>query len=281
MNVSVFDPRICELGEGAFWHPERKQAFWFDILGKRLLSREDGEEIEWRFDARVSAAGWIDHDRLVIASESALSIFDLRDGKRSLLVPLEMDNAATRSNDGKADPMGGFWISTMGVSAQADAGAIYRYYHGELRQLRAGITIPNAICFSPDATQVYFADTAEKTVWRQDLDAEGWPVGAPRVFLDLRAEGLNPDGAITDAQGRFWNAQWGAGRLACYGPDGQFQQAIDLPSAQTSCPAFIGPDLDVLLVTSAAVGLSGAQEGLSWKIKVPGVTGSPVPGVVL
>ena len=49
----------------------------------------------------------------------------------------------------------------------------------------------------------------------------------------------------------------------------------------TACPAFIGPALDTLLITSAATGLSGAQEGLSWQITLPGVTGSPVPKVLL
>ena len=38
----------------------------------------------------------------------------------------------------------------MGVFAEADAGAIYRYYKGELRKLFAPITISNAISFSPD-----------------------------------------------------------------------------------------------------------------------------------
>jgi sugar lactone lactonase YvrE len=38
---TVFDDRRCELGEGPLWHPQRRQLFWFDILGKRLLSRTD------------------------------------------------------------------------------------------------------------------------------------------------------------------------------------------------------------------------------------------------
>ena len=35
MTATLFDPRICELGEGAVWHPVRQQAFGFDILGRR------------------------------------------------------------------------------------------------------------------------------------------------------------------------------------------------------------------------------------------------------
>ena len=39
----VFSSTVCALGEGPLWHPERAQLFWFDILGKRLLSREGAQ----------------------------------------------------------------------------------------------------------------------------------------------------------------------------------------------------------------------------------------------
>jgi sugar lactone lactonase YvrE len=39
--VTVFDNRVCELGEGPLWRPERGQLFWFDINGKRMLSRDE------------------------------------------------------------------------------------------------------------------------------------------------------------------------------------------------------------------------------------------------
>ena len=117
MSAEVFDPRICELGEGAFWHPERAQPFWFDILGRRLMSQRDGDPLEWQFDEMVSACGWIDRDHLLIASETALLRFDLRTGAHQKLVALEPDRAGNRANDGRADPQGGFWIGTMSRSA--------------------------------------------------------------------------------------------------------------------------------------------------------------------
>ncbi|MEP1696072.1 MAG: SMP-30/gluconolactonase/LRE family protein, partial [Paracoccaceae bacterium] len=40
--MTPFDDRVCALGEGPMWHPLRKQLFWFDILGKKLLSQLDG-----------------------------------------------------------------------------------------------------------------------------------------------------------------------------------------------------------------------------------------------
>ena len=253
----VHDETRCELGEGPFWHPGRRQLFWFDILARRLLTREAGRTRIWQFDEMVSAAGWVSDDELLIASERELFLFDMSDGTRRHLCPLEADNPATRSNDGRADPWGGFWIGTMGKRAEPGAGAIYRWFGGELRVIRGGISIPNAICFSPDRRFAYHADTAERIIHRQPLDPEtGWPADTPDPWIDLRAEAINPDGAVTDAAGNLWNAQWGAGRVACYGPGGAFLHALPFPARHTSCPAFGGDDFTTLFCTSAMEGLS-------------------------
>lgn len=257
MSASVYDNRGCFLGEGPLWHPERGQLFWFDIINCTLMTVENGEQKQWTFDEKVSAAGWVDKDTLLIASETSLSRLDLISGERRKICDLEADNPVTRSNDGRADPWGGFWIGTMGKSAEAGAGSIYRFYKGELRRLVPNVTITNAICFSPDRRSAYFADTDRQIVWRQPLaDSDGWPVGEADEFLDLSNDGLYPDGAVVDSQGNFWNAQWGASRVACYAPDGSFLRAIEAPAAHTSCPAFGGEHFNQLFVTTAQQGLS-------------------------
>ncbi|SLN37104.1 SMP-30/gluconolactonase/LRE family protein [Ruegeria meonggei] len=252
----VFDDRPCELGEGPLWHPNRKQLFWFDILGKRLMTQEDGEPRSWQFPEHVSAAGWVDRDTLLIASETGLWRFNLATEDKDLIAPLEVDNPVTRSNDGRADPWGGFWIGTMGKSAERGAGSIYRFWRGEVQRLVPDVTISNAICFAPDRSCAYFTDTATKLVMRYALNPEtGWPIGSPSVFLDLRMDGLNPDGAVVDAEGSIWIAQWGASRVAGYSDAGQFLTAVEFPAAHTSCPAFGGDDLTTLFCTTARQGL--------------------------
>lgn len=257
MSASVFDDRACILGEGPLWHPTRNQLFWFDIMGKRLLTRTDGSPQSWQFDRHVSAAGWVDDDTLLIATERDLIRFDLKDGTETVVAPLEADNPITRSNDGRADPFGGFWIGTMGKMAEPGAGSLYRYHKGEIRQLRDGITIPNATCFAPDGGYALFADTAQHVVWRVALNAEGWPEGEWEIFLDHRDSGINPDGAVIDANGNFWCAEWGASRVACYDANGSLIEEISLPVPQPTCPAFGGPNLTTLYVTTARQGLPG------------------------
>ena len=63
---------------------------------------------------------------------------------------------------------------------------------------------------------------------------------------------------MVDAQGHLWNAEWGAGTVARYAPDGRLVARYTAPVAHTTCPALGGPAGDQLLVTSARAGLSSA-----------------------
>jgi sugar lactone lactonase YvrE len=282
----VYDTRPCTLGEGPLWHPERGQLFWFDVLAGKLLSRDGDRALEWAFDEMISAAGWIDRDRLLIASESSLFTFDLATEAAEEVVPLEADNMETRSNDGRADPHGGFWISTMGKNAEPNAGAIYRLYRGQLRRIVAGLTIPNAISFAPGGSLAYYTDTRTRQVMAQPLGRDGWPEGAPRVLIDLTAEGLIPDGAVTDADGNLWIAEWGAGRVAVHAPDGRFLRAVTVGAGRSTCPAFGGPDFATLFVTTAREGMNAAAlagDPLAGQVFAadPGARGRAEPRVVL
>ncbi|WP_417722761.1 SMP-30/gluconolactonase/LRE family protein [Salipiger sp.] len=276
MSVAIFDDRPCHLGEGPLWHPLRQQLFWFDILERRMLSRRDGAALEWQFDEMASAAGWVDADTLLIATETGLIRFDPGTGRQERLADIERDNAVTRSNDGRADPMGGFWIGTMGKRAEPGAGAIYRFHGGEVRCLVEGVSIPNSICFREDGRLAYWADTAEQRIFRTPLDPDGWPEGPHELFLDLAPEGIHPDGSVVDAEGGLWNARWGAGQVARYLPDGTPDRVIDLPASRTTCPAFGGPGFGRLFVTSAREGLSAphAEDGTVFELAAP-VAGRP------
>jgi len=151
-----------------------------------------------------------------------------------------------------------------------------------LRQLMAGISVSNSICFAPDGRTAYFADTPEGRIWRQPLDAEGWPSGERALFADPGASGLRPDGSVTDAEGTLWNAAWGAGKVTRYGADGQPGLEVTLAGSQSTCPAFGGPEFRTMFVTTAREGLTApdAGQGCVYAIDLPCV-GRPEPRVLL
>lgn len=253
MKATVFDDRISTLAEGPLWHPERGQLFWFDILGGKLHTRDDNGPKTWDLGEYASAAGWIDADRLLIATETGLFDFNLATGERKRVADLETDNPRTRSNDGRADPWGGFWIGTMEKQVDRDGGgAIYRFYRDEVRKLFPEITIPNSICFSHDRAYGYFSDTPTKQLKRVALDPDnGWPSAEPEVIIDFTADNVSPDGAVVDAEGNIWLAQWGASKVAVYDSTGSFLRAVEVGAPQTTCPAFGGRDMTTLYVTTA------------------------------
>ena len=254
-----FDDRLCDLGEGPLWHPTRNSLIWFDINGGRLLERQGDTPRYWQFEGPVTAAGLLPGGDLLIASHVALQRFNLDTGASEVVHPLEANLPKNRSNDGRADGFGSFWIGTMARLKTPGDGAIYRLYRGELRKLHSDITISNSICFSPDRSKAYFTDTPRKVIWSQALDEDGWPASPPEPFVTLAEADGYPDGAVCDAEGYVWSARWGTGEVVRHAPNGQLDTVVKVPVSQVSCPAFGGPDARTLYCTTAREELSPEQ----------------------
>jgi sugar lactone lactonase len=263
VTTSVLCDERCRLGEGATYDVATDTAWWFDILEGRLFEANigSGDVRIHQLGKMASALARIDGERQLIVAEDGLYIRTRSDGAMQLYRRLEADNPRTRSNDARVHPSGTFWIGTMGRRAEQGMGAIYALHHGEISRLFPNVTIPNAICFSPDRTTGYFADTAENVLYRVGLDpATGLPTAAPEVLLHHRGVG-GLDGAVVDADGLIWNARWGGGCVDVYSPQGTHLRSLHVPARQSSCPAFVGADVSRLLVTSAWQDMDEAERG--------------------
>lgn len=286
-KVSVFSDHACHLGEGPSWHPSRAKAFWFDIMEKKLMEMalDDTAPCIHDLPFHATVAARVDDDRHLIASDAGLHLRSIDTGALVEHRPFWDDRPGTRSNDGAVHPSGALWISTMDWRFAQGYGRIWWYRRGELRLIAEGLTIPNAISFSPDGCLAYFSDTPEHIIYRQDVDpATGLPIGERRVFC--RVEGGGPDGATVDADGLLWNARWGGSAVDAYDPEGRLVRTISLPSRQVSCPAFVGPQLDRLIVTSAFEGYDtekrAAEPEAGWTYLIEGqFRGVPEPAVLI
>jgi sugar lactone lactonase len=251
--TSVLCAEHCHLGEGPTYDVTTDTAWWFDIREGRLYEAHlASRNIRVHILGRMaSALGRIDAERQLIVAEDGLYIRNLADGAMTLYRPLEADNPTTRSNDSRVHQSGTFWIGTMGRNAEPGAGAIYALHRGKISALFPGISIPNSICFSPDGAVGYFADTARHVLYRVPLNpATGLPRAEPEVLV--RHTGIGGiDGSVVDADGLIWNARWGGACVDVYSPEGERLRSLAVPARQASCPAFVGPDLSRLLVTSA------------------------------
>ncbi len=279
----------CELGEGPSFDPLSGKLFWFDIVNRKLLEKEwpDGKTVIHDLPFMASAMAVIDSERQLIAAENGLHIRETKTGRLSLHTPLEAENAATRSNDGRVHPCGALWIGTMGKKAERKAGAIYWFFKGELRQLYPDISIPNSICFSADGSIAYFTDSDKGLLFRVDCDPHtGLPTGEPKVFFDHRGKHGGLDGSVIDADGQIWNARWGAGMVDVYNDEGKRVASHAVPARQPSCPAFVGKDASGIIVTSAMQDMdeeerkADSHAGKTFQLGIP-VRGRFEPRVII
>jgi sugar lactone lactonase YvrE len=89
--------------------------------------------------------------------------------------------------------------------------------------------------------------------------ATGLPVGEWTLFADVSDGRGYPDGAVVDSQGYLWNAKWGGSCVVRHAPDGSIDRIVEVPVSQVTCPAFGGPDLKTLFITTANKNLSAEQ----------------------
>ena len=260
---AIFEPTHCQLGEGPTYDTGSDTAWWFDILGKKLIERTLSADraIVHDLPRMASALAVVDGDRQLLICDDGLYLRKTADGTLSLLKALEADNTKTRSNDSRVHPSGAMWIGTMGIEAETGAGAIYHFHRGELQVLYSHISVPNSICFNTDGSVGHYTDTPTGKVMRVALDpANGLPVGEPAVFLDRTTDSTgSADGAVMDADGIIWIARWDGACIKAYDPTGACVETITLPAARITCPAFIGADAEQMIVTSASTGLSLEQ----------------------
>lgn len=253
----------CALGEGPFWHPGRQQLFFFDINEQMLFAATAGGDIleQWLFNESVAAAAIIDDDNLALATETGLKHFNLALGGLAPIQSIEANNPATRANDSRVHPSGAFWIGTMAKNeSDAPSGSLYHYRAGKLTTLKSGVAIPNATCFSPDGKIAYWTDTPSRKIMQCPTDpATGMPIGEWALFADVSGHRGHPDGAVVDSEGYLWNARWGGSCVVRHAPDGSIDRIIEVPVSQVTCPAFGGPELKTLFITTANKNMSAEQ----------------------
>ncbi|MEF9978705.1 MAG: SMP-30/gluconolactonase/LRE family protein, partial [Thermomonas sp.] len=244
----------CELGEGILWCERRQVLYWVDILACKLWCYEpaSGHTHTWTMPQPLACIGLGEDGRLLLGLADGLYAADVDAHADATTLPLrkladvEADDPMTRVNDGRADRNGGFVFGTKSEHADnRKAGRFYQYTaaHG-LRELRLpAAAIPNSICFDKDGTRMYFCDSIEPRILSCDYDAATASISNIRVFVTLDTAGAEPDGSIIDAEGALWNAQWGAGQVVRYLPDGKVDRIVRTDAPQPSCVTLRGDTL--------------------------------------
>jgi sugar lactone lactonase YvrE len=252
------------LGEGPYWVPEDDCLLWVDIHRGRLHRTyfPSGETVTIDLGP-VSAAFPAVGGGILTAGGSKLALHvPAERGERwaTRVIAEVPPREGIRFNDAGVDPAGRVWVGSMHTEESEPLGELYRLdAGGTLTTIVKGVTVSNGLGWSPDGTQMYYADSPMRRIDTFDYDPATGDAFKRRVFVDLSAADGVPDGLTVDADGCVWVAFWGGGVLRRFAPDGTEDAVLQVPVSQPTSCAFGGPGMTDLYVTTASVGLSEAE----------------------
>jgi sugar lactone lactonase YvrE len=274
----VANPRD-RVGEGPVWVPAESALYWVDILGQTIhrLSMLDGSLQDWRVPEPI---GFI----VPRLGQATGFVVGLQSGFHALqLEPFELVSwgdpephlTNNRLNDGKVDAHGRLWAGTMPMDGDTPDGTLYRFDPDHSwHSLDSGYRVTNGPAFSPAQDVLYHTDSANRVIYRFELDQAGG-LHNKMPFIVFENDWGLPDGMTVDAVGYLWVAHWDGGRVSRFDPEGRLEHSVSLPASRITNCVFGGAGLDRLFVTSAREDrehqpLAGALFELA-----PGVTGVP------
>ncbi|MFD3729039.1 SMP-30/gluconolactonase/LRE family protein [Streptomyces sp. NPDC058671] len=259
-------PLPGRLTEGPVWDTRRQELLWVDIpeglVHRAALTEERGHPelvpvVTLRFDRPVGAALPCASGALLAAAGTSFLRLEqdrpVTEAVEIAAAVLPGDGVARRMNDAAVDPAGRLLAGTMAYDETPGAGALYRLDGEVLATLVDSVTISNGLGWSPDGTRLYYADSPTGRVDVFAYDTVTGSLSDRRTFVVLD-RGV-PDGLTVDSEGRVWVAVWGGGEVLAFTPDGAPHARVELPASHVTSCAFAGPDLDVLVITTATEGL--------------------------
>lgn len=253
------------LGESPVWDERTETLYWVDIeRGSIHHCREDGSEEHTR--AVGERIGCIalrrDAPGFIAGLERQVALVSADPVRTDPVAAFETHPMGSRSNDGKCDPKGRFWVGTYDETSPEAHSWLYRCDGpGIITRTLGPFICTNGPAFSPDGGTLYCVDSYGRLIHQCSVSASG-ELSDQRLFLRFESADCGyPDGLTCDLEGCVWVAHWGASRVSKYSPEGKLLDTIELPVLQPTSCTFGGAAMRRLFITSASTGLESGSNG--------------------
>ena len=284
-SPSVLIPTACDLGESPMWHSQRQSCFWVDIEGKKMFEYKwlEKKTQHWQMPERISMIAEGKNNKLILGLQGGIYKFDLDYANLSLITDLNENWKDLRCNDGAFDSVGRLWIGIMHLDYTKGNGSVYCIgKNGTYQKKIMQVAISNGIAWSADNTRMYYTDSLTREIWSYLFNEETGEIIFEKVVITIPGKLGLPDGIAMDNEGCLWIAIWGGWGVGRWDVDkGEMIDFINVPAPFVTSCAFVGENLDHLLITTAKQGMDEKslatypQSGCVF-IAEPGVKGLPV-----
>lgn len=263
MQATLFYEIQCELGEGMMWHEERKALFWVDILQKKLhkIDLKTKAHDEWLLPHRIGTIVPDSKGSLVLGLQGYVARFDPDTAKLEKLLDIDEPDDH-RSNDGKCDPAGRFWLGTLNMDELPGKANVYCIEPGgDIKIKIPGTTISNGIVWTRDKKTMYFIDSPTQCVQQFDYDNATGEIQFVRKAVEIPRDMGTPDGMAIDENDTLWVAHYDGSGIFHWDPrNGKFLDKIEVPAPHVTSCAFGGDSMNSLFITTARDGLSEEEK---------------------
>jgi len=249
----------CTLGEGPVWHDTEQKLYWVDIEGKAIWSFDPKTTNTEKHDFEEMPGAVVPTDQgdFLVAFQSSLSFYDWKSRRLQSATPFITDQPMVRSNDGKCDPAGRFWIGTMHFELEVGAGALFSFDADGLMQKVPTRTISNGLAWTKDHQIMYYIDTWDNQVRAYDFDKASGTIQNERTVIKTTSEMGGADGMCIDENDKLWIAHWGGNCVRQWDPEtGKEMSRVEVAAPHVTSCCFGGENLDKLYITTACTGLS-------------------------
>ena len=266
-DLSLFDHRSCNLGEGPVAIGEmNNEVWWVDILGKKALSKNvfDGSTQELAFQEDVGFLIPCSNGDFIAGTASG-PVRMTREGHVSPLPTRKNadghpDGFSQRWNDAKVAPDGHLWLGTIAYDIQAhpDGCALYRLDKNgkELTRFIDGVGISNGLAWSADGRTLFFIDSITLSI--DSFDYHDGQISNRRRMWTVPNDSYGvPDGMCIDSEDGLWVAFWGGRKVRRFNSQFEITDEIELPQPYVTSCAFAGRDLNLLVITTARFDQTG------------------------
>ena len=220
--------------EGLRWHRGR---LWFSdfITHKVHAVDERGTLDTMAFVAGTpSGLGFLPDGTPLIVSMLDRRIVKLRDDELSNHADLRAFNTPP-CNDMFVDARGHAYVGTFSyefwyeAAPPVSSGVLLHIAPDGRAAVAAGdLRMPNGIALLPDNRTLVVAETHAQRLTAFTVSADG-SLSNRRLYADLRADDIHPDGLCCDADGNIWVAGLYAGVFVQLNPQGRIQRIIEVP----------------------------------------------------